>query len=175
MCRPNAPSASTAKLRPEMRELSLWSIALVLLSAACSDPPPPTPESKSAPPTVATDGPSISASNAKSFSASLTGSGSYKAGQQGELTASVNALGDYKLNEEYPYKFTLKDPPDGVSYPETSVRDVSKSGKTATVNIPFTADKPGNYTVSGVYALSVCTKENCVIEKVPLTANVKVE
>ena len=110
-----------------------------------------------------------------SFSAYMSGSGAYKAGQAGNVTAVANALGDYHVNQEYPYKFTLNAAPLGVSYGETVVRNVSRSEKRAAISIPFTPSSAGTVTISGVYSLSVCTSSNCVIEKVPLSVTVKVE
>lgn len=105
----------------------------------------------------------------------MSGAGAYKAGQQGAVTAVVNALGDYKVNEKFPYKFTLNAAPAGVSYPETTVRNVNRSGKKATISIPFTPSSAGNATISGVYSISVCTPSNCLTEKVPLSITVKVQ
>lgn len=109
-----------------------------------------------------------------SFSAYMTGAKSYKAGQAGTVTAVVNALGDYHINQEYPYKVALNDVA-GVSFPEKTVKNVSRGEKRATISIPFTAEKAGSATITGTCSLSVCTAENCVIEKVPLSVSVKVE
>lgn len=109
-----------------------------------------------------------------SFSAYMSGAKSYKAGQAGTVTAVVNALGDYHINQEYPYKVALNDVA-GVSFPEKTVKNVSRGEKRATISIPFTPDKAGTATITGTCSLSVCTKENCVIEKVPLSVSVKVE
>ncbi len=91
------------------------------------------------------------------------------------MTAVVNAIGEYHVNQEYPYKFTLNAAPAGVSYGETVVRNVSRSEKRASISIPFTPQSAGNATISGICSLSVCTSSNCVIEKVPLSVTVKVE
>lgn len=108
------------------------------------------------------------------FSAYMSGAKSYKAGQPGTVTAVVNAIGDYHINQEYPYKVALNDSA-GVSFPEKTVKNVSRGEKRATISIPFTPDKAGTATITGTCSLSVCTAENCVIEKVPLSVSVKVE
>jgi hypothetical protein len=110
-----------------------------------------------------------------SFTAYMSGAGTYKAGQSGTVTAVVNAIGDYHVNQEYPYKFTLNAAPAGVSYGETVVRNVNRSEKRASISIPFTPQSAGTHTISGVCSLSVCTSSNCVIEKVPMSVTVKVE
>lgn len=110
-----------------------------------------------------------------SFTAYMSGAGTYKVGQQGTVTAVVNAIGDYHVNQEYPYKFTLIAAPAGVTYGETVVRNVSRSEKRASIRVPFTPISAGAATISGVCSLSVCTSSNCVVEKVPLSVTVKVE
>lgn len=110
-----------------------------------------------------------------SFSAYLSAKPSYKKGQPATVTAIVNALGEYHVNQEYPYKFKMGTAPAGVTYPEAVVRSVSRTEKRATMPIPFTPDASGTATISGECALSVCTDSNCVIEKVPLSVTVKIE
>ncbi|MBK8942927.1 MAG: hypothetical protein IPM79_36360 [Polyangiaceae bacterium] len=105
----------------------------------------------------------------------MSGAGSYKAGQPNAVTAVVKALGEFKVNQEYPFKFTLNAAPAGVSYPETTVRNVARAGKTATISIPFTPSSAGSVTISGTCSLSVCTEAKCLVEKVPLSITVKVE
>lgn len=110
-----------------------------------------------------------------SYSAFMSGAGKYKAGEQGAVTAIANALNEYHVNQNYPYKFTLNAAPAGVSYPETTIRNVSRTEKRAAITIPFTASSAGPVTISGTLSLSVCTDSNCVVEKVPLSVTVKVE
>jgi hypothetical protein len=110
-----------------------------------------------------------------SFSAYLAGAKSYKAGQPATVTAIVSPMGEYKINQEYPFKMTLDGPPSGISFPEKVVRNVSRTEKRASISIPFTAEKAGTATISGTCSLSVCTKDACVIEKVPLAVSVKIE
>ena len=109
------------------------------------------------------------------FSAYMSSAKSYKAGQPGTVTAIVNALGDYHVNPEFPYKVKLDAAPSGVSYPQDTIRDVSRSEKRASMSIPFTASQAGSSTISGTISLSVCTKDQCVIEKAPVSVTVKVE
>ena len=91
------------------------------------------------------------------------------------MTAIVNAVGEYHVNQEYPYKFKMAAAPAGVTYPEAIVRAVNRTEKRATMSIPFTPDAAGTATISGECSLSVCTDSNCVIEKVNLSVAVKVE
>lgn len=110
-----------------------------------------------------------------SFTAFMSGGGKYKANQPGSVTAVVNALGDYHVNQEYPYKFALNAAPAGVTYGETVIRNVNRSEKKATISIPFTPTQAGTVTISGTLSLGVCTASNCVNQKVPLAVTVKVE
>jgi DsbC/DsbD-like thiol-disulfide interchange protein len=105
----------------------------------------------------------------------MTASKAYKAGQPGSVTAVVNALGEYHVNPEYPYKVKLGAAPAGVTFPEDTVRDVSRSEKRATMTIPFTPSQAGSATISGTISLSVCSKDQCVIEKAPVSVTVKVD
>lgn len=110
-----------------------------------------------------------------SFTAYLSAKPSYKKGQPATVTAVVNALGEYHVNQEYPYKFKMGTAPAGVTYPEAIVRSVNRTEKRATMSIPFTPDAAGTHTISGECSLSVCTDSNCVIEKAQLSVSVKVE
>lgn len=110
-----------------------------------------------------------------SFTAYLAAKPSYKKGEPATVTAIVNALGEYHVNQEYPYKFKMGTAPAGVSYPEAIVRAVSRTEKKATMSIPFTPSAAGNATISGELSLSVCTDSNCVIEKAQLSVTAKVE
>lgn len=110
-----------------------------------------------------------------SFTAYLAAKPSYKKGQPATVTAIVNAIGEYHVNQEYPYKFKMGTAPAGVSYPEAIVRAVSRTEKRASMTIPFTPSAAGTATISGELSLSVCTDSNCVIEKAQLSVNAKIE
>jgi cytoskeletal protein RodZ len=112
---------------------------------------------------------------AAAFSAYLSAAGKYKAGSPGAVTAVLNALGEYKVNPDYPIKFTLNAAPAGVTFGETVLRNANKGDKRATISVPFTPDKAGTHTISGVFSIGVCVKSSCTNEKVPLSVAVKVE
>jgi hypothetical protein len=113
--------------------------------------------------------------SAAAFSAYLSAAGKYKAGSPGAVTAVLNALGEYKVNPDYPIKFTLNAAPAGVTFGETVLRNASKAEKRASISVPFTPDKAGTHTISGVFSIGVCVKSSCTNEKVPLSVAVKVE
>ncbi len=109
------------------------------------------------------------------FSAFLSGAGKYKVGSPGTVTAVLNALGEHKVNPDYPIKFTLNAAPAGVTYGETVLRNANKADKKATISIPFTPDSAGSHTISGVFSIGVCVASSCTNQKVPLSVTVKAE
>lgn len=105
-------------------------------------------------------------------------SGAYKAGQEGTLEILITAKGDYKINEKYPIKFKAAEPADGsVKFSKAVLKreDGTFELKKGSFKVPFTAAKSGKATVSGVLSLSVCTPENCLMDKVELETTVDVQ
>lgn len=142
-------------------------IALFGCSDAAHAPPTTTPE----PPKPAVSaGPEV---KAKAFTAKLVG-GDAHAGSEDAVELSVVPAAGYHINEEYPYKFKLDAPAKDVTYPKDVVTDVTRSAQLATMKIPFTASAPGTVRVSGTCSISVCNADQCVIEKVPMAADVTV-
>jgi hypothetical protein len=173
-----APTATTEPTAVEAASATASASADPKLAKTASPSGSPTATAAtSVAPTAVASAPDVKGDEKKgaAFSAYMSGAGSYKAGQAGTVTAVVNAIGEYHVNQEYPYKFTLNAAPAGVAYGETVVRNVSRTEKRASISIPFTPSSAGTATISGVCSLSVCTSSNCVIEKVPLSVTVKVE
>jgi hypothetical protein len=92
------------------------------------------------------------------------------AGPQPACTASnaceahlvLTALGNYHINDRYPFKFEAAAAP-GVAVDGTGTF-ATDSAKQGTLTIRFRADKPGPAQLRGTFKLSVCTEENCEIE-----------
>lgn len=134
----------------------------------------PAPGKEPAPTPVAAAAPAREVKGA-SFTATIEAKPA-KAGETATAVVSVVPSGGYKVNEEYPYKCKLDDPPSaGVSYPTPVVTEVERTKQLATLQIPYVAAKAGTARVGGTCSLSVCTEENCVIEKVALATDVTVE
>lgn len=110
---------------------------------------------------------------AASFTATIDAADA-TAGAPATATVTVVPAAGYKVNEEYPYKCKLEAPPTGVSYPTPVVTEVERTKEKATMKLPFVAAQPGTAKVGGTCSLSVCTPDNCVIEKVALVTDVKV-
>lgn len=102
--------------------------------------------------------------------------GSYKVGAAGVAEVVLSALGGYKPNQDYPYKFKLQ-PADGLSFPETVVQKdrMTIEGKRATMAVRFTPNSIGPKVLAGEFAFSVCTDQKCLIEKRELSLSFEVE
>lgn len=97
------------------------------------------------------------------------------AGEEGQVIVTVKAKEGFKINDKYPHKVKLDDPPEGLSLPLTTIakKDAQVNGdKSITYTIPATAAKVGQYKLGGVVKLSVCNKEQCRMAKEKLAANV---
>lgn len=79
-----------------------------------------------------------------------------------EAQLVLTALGDYKVNGDYPTKF-VADPASEVAVEGqgTFALDGEKRG---TLTVKFKPDKPGTAKLVGTFKLSVCTEETCEIE-----------
>jgi hypothetical protein len=117
-----------------------------------------------------------SKSEAESFSAELKGAASYEVGKEGVVEVVLLAKGEYKINPQFPIRFKMADPPDGVSYPKPVLKreDGSFADKQGSFKVPFVASKAGTVRVAGTLSLSVCTDKKCLMEKVSLDLDVTV-
>jgi hypothetical protein len=90
---------------------------------------------------------------------------------------SVVAKGDYHINDKYPYRFKLDEPPAGVRYPKPVVgkEDGVTAGHKLTLKVPFVAENVGEIRVSGTLSFSVCSAANCLMDKQPLAVAIKVD
>jgi hypothetical protein len=114
-------------------------------------------------------GPSAAAPSAvreNHFELKMTSQGPYTVGVGKSVEIVLDALGGYKVNQEYPYKFKLQ-PTAGVTFPIQVVKKdrVKLDKRRATMTVPFTPTSEGAKRVAGQFAFSVCTDEKCLIEK----------
>ena len=82
------------------------------------------------------------------------------------------------MNEEYPYKVKLPDPaPEGVRYPKAILNKAEGTftKTTGMFKVPFVPTKAGSVDVSCVVSLSVCSENNCIMEKVPVSLTVAIK
>jgi hypothetical protein len=91
----------------------------------------------------------------------------------------VEAKGEYHINDKYPYRFKLEDPPpQGLKYPKPVVNKDdggTMDQRKVVLKVPFVSETSGDKKVAGTLSLSVCSAANCLMDKQPLEVTVKVE
>lgn len=114
----------------------------------------------------------------ETFIASITPSGDCGVGKPCTVEVTLQAKGEYKINDQYPTKWKVAEPAaDGVTYPKPLLKkedgkwDDKKKGS---FTVPFVAAKAGKAKVAGTLSLSVCSDANCIMEKAPLEIEVAV-
>lgn len=103
---------------------------------------------------------------------------SVSAGGEGVVVVTIKAKGDHKVNEEYPHKVKLNDPPAGLELPKTKLSKAEgtfSDKKTFTFNVPVKGKSAGTHTLTGEVKFSVCNDSQCVIKKESIKAVVTVK
>jgi hypothetical protein len=94
--------------------------------------------------------------------------GTYAANKDGSAEIELLAKDPYHTNKEYPYKFTVKETPGlkvaGLNA-KGELKDVKREEKRVVMTVAVKPESAGKKTLAGVFALSVCTEERCLIEK----------
>jgi len=100
------------------------------------------------------------------FDLSLSPKGAYSSGQAGEAEIVLNAKAPFHVNQNYPYKFKLKETP-GLKFANLIVAkdQVKLEPARATLPVAFTPESAGKHLVAGQLSFSVCTDDKCMIEK----------
>jgi len=114
--------------------------------------------------------------DAVNYAVELEAPGPYKAGEKAEAKVVLVPKGVYKINDEYPMKLKLSDA-DGVTYDKATLKksDFEYSPKKGSFSVSFTPAETGKAKLSGTMSMSVCSEENCLIEKVSLEKVIEVE
>lgn len=133
-------------------------------SAAAVSAGAPAPE-----PTAATAAAATAAASKYSeagFDLVIQPKGSYASGQVGEAEIILTAKPPFHVNDKYPYKFKVSESP-GLKFANLVVtKDLVKlEPARATVPVAFTPDSAGKHTLAGQLSFSVCTADQCMIEK----------
>ena len=100
----------------------------------------------------------------------------------GQHRVKLVALGDFHVNDEYPYRFKANEAP-GVDFGGTdalgkgvfskSAGDWHKAdAKSGVMTVKFTPREKGEKTITGMFKLSVCSAANCLLEQRELTTPV---
>lgn len=85
------------------------------------------------------------------------------AGKPCEAQLLLTALGAYKVNKDYPFKFVADATP-GVNIDGTG--EFAPEGKQRGVmKVHFRAEAAGTARLEGTFKLSVCTEDTCAIEE----------
>jgi hypothetical protein len=108
----------------------------------------------------------VSKYNEANFDLTLAPKGSYSSGQAGEADIVLSAKAPFHVNQNYPYKFKLKEAP-GLKFANLVVTKeaVKLEPAKATLPVAFTPETAGKHTVAGQLSFSVCTDDKCMIEK----------
>jgi hypothetical protein len=145
------------------------------------DPTPAAPQAAApSPATPAQPAPATGAAASRvsesQFDVALTPSGAYQAGKEGTVAVVLDAKAPFHVNDQYPIKFKVKEGP-GVKYSAAVIgKDKAKvEHMKATMPVTFVPESAGQHTVSGQLSFSVCTDENCLMEKRDLSLVVDVK
>lgn len=164
--------------------------AIALLALSGCDEPAAQAAKKEAPPPVAEEaapspvGPSEadqgkptpaakSSYQEDAFNVTLAPPDAVVAGKEALFKVVLEAKGGYKINEEYPLKFTFVDAKDVVPKKATVKKDDAKIEKArAEIPLSVTVKSAGKHDVAGKLSFSVCTDERCLIEKRDLQVSI---
>lgn len=150
-----------------------WLAALVTL-AACDRDSPESPKPDDARPTAVAPSSKPGEGEGVIYAVAIRPAGDYVVGKPAKVEAVLDAKGEYKCNADYPYKFKLADPPEGVSYPDKVAKGVERTEARAVLSIPFTPTSAGDKEIRGTFHFSVCNKETCKIDKKEMSIKVTV-
>lgn len=118
-------------------------------------------------------GPATSKYSEANFDLTLSPKGAYAPGQAAEAEIVLVAKAPFHVNQNYPYKFKLKDAP-GLKFANAVVgKDAVKlEPARATLPVAFTPESAGKHTLAGQMSFSVCTDDKCMIEKRELSLDI---
>lgn len=137
---------------------------VALLASGCRrDAAPPQPVAAEEP--SAKPAPSAEL-HEPTFDLVMKPAGAVVAGQPATVDIQVDAKSGYHVNDKYPYKFKPAASP-GVTYasPTFSSEAAKLEEKRATMTVRFTPDGKGEKTIAGLFAFSLCSADQCLIEK----------
>ena len=136
------------------------------------------PASNASPSGAAQPGPGAASFDNANYSAKIASAGPCKKDQTCSAEVVVVAKGEYHINDKYPYRFKLEDPPPaGLKYPKPVIgkEDGTMDERKITLKVPFVPASAGDKKVAGLLSLSVCSAANCLMDKQQLDLTVKVD
>jgi hypothetical protein len=172
----------------ERASRTLWSAAALAVLAGggaglsfaavgCSKVSEAAPSAESVAETPAAVGPAAASFDNANYRAAIRSGGPCKKDQTCVAEVVVEPKGEYHINDKYPYRFKLNEPPPGLKYPKPVVgkEDGTIEERKAVLKVPFVPENAGEKKVSGVLSLSVCSAANCLMDKQALELSVKVD
>jgi hypothetical protein len=97
----------------------------------------------------------------------------------------LSTLGDFHVNDQYPYRFKAAETADvsylggdsaGTNVFSKGAGDWQRTGeKTGAMTVRFTSPGKGERTIAGTLKLSVCSAETCLLDQRDLAARVRVD
>ncbi len=110
------------------------------------------------------------------FDLTMKSAGAITGGQPSVVEIAVLAKGGYHVNDKYPYKFKPS-VTQGLTYatPTFSTEATKLEEKRATMTVTFTPDGKGERTIAGLFAFSLCSADQCLIEKRDLALHVSAD
>ena len=148
---------------------------LIEAASGCSKVSAAADAEKTAPLAAGPARPSLENAN---YRAEMRSAGACRKGSPCAAEVLVEAKGEYHINDKYPYKFKLDDPPPaGLRFPKPIVgkEDATMDERKIALKVPFVSDSPGDKRVAGTLSFSVCSAGNCLMDKQALEVTVKVE
>lgn len=154
------------------RELAAIALAVAVAAPACKKDREPA---AAAPSAAAARGPGMPEplATGASYRVDLGPRTPCAAGAPCEARLVLSALGGYKVNREYPFKF-VADPAPGVAVDGTGAFAFDDA-KTGTLTLAYRAERGGPARFAGTFKLSVCTDESCIIESPKLAFELPVQ
>ncbi len=154
--------------------LLLRGLAILLLVGGCDNGAGPATGSTSAQPVSATAAEVQGAAkhSDSAFSVELTGPTSVAVGERASFVVTLRAGTGYKVNAEYPHKFKTQER-SGITSTQKVIDKTMATITSDVATFPFEVvlTAPGQHTVAGQLAFSVCTAERCLIERRDVAVN----
>ncbi len=160
-----------------MRALALLALSVLVGCSKPSSAPSPAPSpssSAAAGPVAETD----------AFRIELKAPGPFKKGEPASVVVRVEAKAPFHVNDEYPAKFKATEVAgvkfvepklDRTKHADAFATEPCAAGKDAcvlTITVKLTPEAAGSVRVGGIVDVSVCNKDQCLIEKKPLEVTV---
>jgi hypothetical protein len=116
-------------------------------------------------------------SDGNHYALEATANGTVSHGGTGALEIVMVAKDGYHVNDEFPYKLKTSSDPAGIvtfEVPELNRSDGRYTKTEARFQVKFVGARPGVAKIGGTMALSVCTKKECITDRVALELPVTV-